>query len=339
MRAICIHEYGPPEVLRLEEVPEPDPAAGEVVIESAAIGVIYSETQVRSGQLARFGVAGPKPPFVFGRDVAGRVVATGEGVDPGLVGQRVIASTTGTGGYAERVAVSAADAPTSSGAVWSCVVPIPDGLSFQDAAALLGQGRTALGVARTARIAEGDSVLVTAAGGAIGTLLIQLARAEGAATVVAAARGAQKLALAEELGADVVVDYSEAGWSEKVREATDGGADVVFDAVGGDISRAAFDAAADGGGTIVIYGLSSGTLAEMGSEELLRRGLTMMGFSGARLGRRPESVRELQTEILDLAARGVVKPVVGHTFPLGEAAAAHATLEARESFGKTLLIP
>jgi NADPH2:quinone reductase len=339
MRAIRIHEYGPPEVLRLEQLPDPEPAEGEVLVESDAIGVLYSETQVRAGQLARFGVAGPQPPFVFGRDVVGRVVAAGPGADAALVGQRVIASTTGTGAYAERVVVPASGVPTSAGAVFSCVVAIPDGLDVDTAAALIGHGRTALGVARTAQIAEGDVVLITAAGGAIGTLLIQLARASGASTVVAAARGERKLAVAKDLGADVVVDYSRPEWHRDVREAVNGGVNVVLDAVGGEIARTAFDLACDGQGTVVIYGLSSGSLARLPADELLRRGLTLTGFSGARLARRPQWVTELQTEILDLAVRGVVKPVVGRKFRLEEAAAAHAAVESRDTVGKTILIP
>lgn len=340
MHAVRIHEYGPPEVLRYEELPEPEVGPGQALIESAAIGVVFSETQVRAGKLARFGLAQAEPPYVFGRDVAGTIVAVGDGVDDSLVGTRVLASTDGTGAYAERVAVAASGTPSASGALWSCLTPIPDGLGFDQGAALLGQGRTALGLVREVGIQRGTSVLVTAAAGGIGTLLLRLARAAGATTVIGAAGAEHKLAVATRLGADVVVDYSEPDWGDRVRAATDGrGVDVVFDAVGGDVARTAFDVAADGRGTVVLYGMSSGQLAEMSSAELLRRGLTISGFSGARFDWRPSYVAELQSEILDLAVAGDVEPIVGRTFPLAGAADAHAAVEARDTIGMTLLVP
>jgi NADPH:quinone reductase len=341
MRAIRIHEYGGPEVLRVEDVPEPEPGPGEVVIACDAIGVIYAETQVRAGEMARFGLAHPQFPYTFGRDVAGTVAAIGEDVDPQLLGRRFAASTKGgVGGYAERAIVSASSTPSATGAVWSCLLPIPDALSYEAAAALMGQGRTALAVARTAGIRAGDSVLVTAAGGAVGSLLLQLARAEGATTVIAAARGEAKLAAARDVGADVAIDYGEPGWEERVREATEGrGVNVVLDAVGGDVARAAYATAASGVGTILVYGLSSGALAELPMSDVLRRGLTLIGFSGARYSHLPQWVLELQSEIFELAAAGTVRPLIGRTFPLEDAAAAHAALEAREIVGKTLLIP
>jgi NADPH:quinone reductase len=337
MHAIRIHGHGAPDVLRYEEIPDPTPGPGQVAIAVAAIGVVFSETQVRAGLLARFGLAGPEFPYTFGRDVAGTIVATGTGVDPALVGRRVIASTDGTGGYAEIAVVDAADEPRATGASFSCLTEIPDGLDFPTAAALLGQGRTAAGLVRTTGIRPQDTVLITAAGGAIGSLLVQLCRLEGA-RVIAAAGGVEKVALATSLGADVAIDYTAEGWAGQVRDALGGeGVDVVFDATGGDIARAAFSTAADGRGRIVIYGLSSGELVDVGTAELLRRGLTVKGFSAATLT--PAEVRGLQAYILDLAAGGLVAPVVGQTFPLADAAAAHAAVEARETIGKTLLAP
>lgn len=344
MRAIRIHEYGPPEVLRAEEIDNPRPGPGEVVIEVHAIGVIYAETQVRSGKMARFGLAHPDFPYTFGRDVAGVIVEIGEGVDESMLGRRVAASTKeGVGGYAERAVVSASGVPAPSQArhaVWSCLVPIPNGLDYEGAAALMGQGRTALAVARTAGVRAGDSVLVTAAGGAVGSILMQVARAEGATQVIGAARGEAKLEMAKSIGADLVVDYSERGWEEKVLAGTEGrGVNLVFDAVGGEVAQAAYATAADGDSKIVVYGLSSGELADLPMGDVLARGLTVIGFSGARYNHLPNWVLELQAEIFDLAASGQVKPVVGRTFPLEQAAEAHAALEAREIVGKTLLIP
>jgi NADPH2:quinone reductase len=340
MRAVRVHEYGPPEVLTLEEVSDPEPSPGDLVIAVEAIGTVFSETQVRAGALAKFGLRGPDMPYTPGRDVAGTVIAVGDGVGTERIGTRVAASTTGSGGYAERVLVPASGESVARGAVFSCLAVVPDALGFEEAVALMGQGRTALALARVGRIADGETVLVTAAAGAVGSLLVQLARRDGAKLVVGVARGHRKLEVLHDLGVDVAVDYGHDDWVERVREQVGaGGVDVVFDGVGGDVARGAYSLAADGVGRIIIFGLASGTLAELSAGELLSRGLTLTGFSGAWFARRPEWVGALQSEILELAAEGAVRPVVGQRFPLAEAAAAHRSMEERRTVGKTLLLP
>jgi NADPH2:quinone reductase len=340
VRAVRIHEYGPPEVLKLEEVPEPHVGPGDALIESAANGVVYSETQVRAGRMAEFGLAGPAFPYTFGWDVAGTIVAVGPEVDSSMVGRRVIASTAGSGAYAERVVVPVNAAPQVTGTTWPTLVEIPDGLGFVEACALQRQGRIALALIREASLEKGQSVLVTAAAGALGTVLVQLARSAGAGMIVGAAGGAEKLNLLDHLGVDIAVDYSSSPrWYDEVRTATGGGVDVVFDAVGGEVARGAFAAAADGRGRIIVYGFSSGELAELRMAELLRRGLTVLGFAGARFAQRQDYLRGLQAEILDLAAKGSVVPVVGQTFLLEEASQAHIAVEQRQTTGKTLLTP
>ena len=175
-----------------------------------------------------------KPPYVPGTGVAGWVASIGEGVDPGWIGRRVVTDT-GDGGYAEQVVV-----PVES------LIPVPDGLGLPEAAAL-HDGRAALGLLRTTGVTAGEWVLVTAAGGGLGILLVQLAHAAGA-RVIGVARGKRKLDLALEMGAEVVLDAAEPGWPERARAATGGaGPDVVFDGVGGEVGRAAFAITARGG--------------------------------------------------------------------------------------------
>src|SRR6185312_3541191 len=206
--------------------------------------------------------AGPRPPFIPGNGVGGTVIAVGAGVDSSLVGQRVVTSTGGSGGYAERVAVDAAG-----------LIPVPTALDLLDAVALLADGRTALALAHVTRIGSGDRVLVTAAGGGVGSLLIQLARNAGAGTIVAAAGNERKLALAHDLGADVTVDYRQPDWPDLVRNASGGtGIDVVFDGVGGSIGRSAFELTAPGG-RYVVFGLSSGSLTEVSLADIFSRGV------------------------------------------------------------------
>jgi NADPH:quinone reductase len=203
MRQIQLDRYGGPAELHLVEVPGP----GQVVVRTVAAGITFVETQIRAGRPPWPG-PGPQLPVVLGNGVAGEIVAVGPGVEASLLGRRVMTATGGAGGYADQVVVDAADP-----------IPIPDGLEPEVAVALLADGRTALALARAAAITPADRMLVTAAGGGVGSLLVQLA---GARQVVAAASSDRKLALAEELGADVTVDCTRAGWTDQVRAATGG---------------------------------------------------------------------------------------------------------------------
>jgi NADPH2:quinone reductase len=171
---------------------------------------------------------------------------------------------------------------------------------------------------------------------------VQLARREGAATVVGLARGEGKLAVVRRLGAGVAVDYTVPGWTEAVRASLGGaGVEVAFDSVGGAIGRGAFDLLADGAGQFLIFGFASGEWVDVTPAELFRRGLTLIGFGP---GRTPgpawaADARGLETEALALGAAGELVPLVGQSFPLARAAEAHAAVESRDTTGKTLLIP
>ncbi|MEV4000850.1 zinc-binding dehydrogenase [Actinomadura sp. NPDC049753] len=312
MRAVWLREFGGPEVLVVGDAPDPVPGEGQVLVEVEFANITFVETQMRSG-------TGPspvrwEPPVIPGNGVGGVVTAVGDGVDGTLVGRRVVSSTGGTGGYAQKAAVDAKG-----------LFEVPDGLALDDAVALLADGRTATMMTRAARPGEGERVLVEAAAGGVGTLLVQLAKARGA-TVVAAARGARKTELAMRLGADEAVDYGEPGWAEKT-----GPVDVVFDGVGGDVAREAFGLLRKGG-RMVSFGLASGEWAGIPEEDAKERGVTLL-----RPAATPEEMREFTEHALREAAAGRLKPVVGQRFPLDRAADAHAAIESRGTVGKTLL--
>lgn len=276
-------------------------------------GVTFVETRVRAGR----GPAAqhrPMLPHVPGNGVGGRVVAVGSGIDPGLVGSAVVATTGGSGGYAELALARVED-----------TIPLPPGVVLQDAVALLADGRTAVLQHRRAELKPNERVLVTAAGGGVGTLLVQLAAASGA-TVVGAARGTRKRELVTSLGAAVYVDYSRPGWE---RELLPEGVDVVFDGVGGALGAQAMRAARRGT-RAVLYGMASG--AWTNPPEHVR----VVPSSGVPS---PAEIRAAAEEALALAAAGRLRPVIGQTFPLSEAARAHEVIEARATIGKTLLIP
>lgn len=321
MRTVQVTAFGGPEVLVAGQAPEPVAGAGQVVIGVSVADVLFLDAQLRSGWGAEY--FGMSPPYVPGGGVGGRVLSVGEGVDPGWIGRQVVTMTDG-GGYAERAVASA-----------ERLVPVPDGLGVREAAALLQIGPAALSLVEGAGIKPGERVLVTAAAGGLGSLLVQLAHAAGA-HVVAAARGGRKLDLARELGAGTVVDYSEPGWPERVREATGGeGADVVFDGVGGQIGQAAFEVTARGG-RFFAYGVPSGEFAQVDPAEAERRGVSVRGIEQVQFA--PEDARRLAERVLAEAVAGRIRPVIGQTFPLERAADAHTAIEARDAIGKTLLL-
>lgn len=315
-----MERFGGPEVLVTAEAPDPVAGAGQVVIAVRAADVLFLETVVRRGEGGAYFPV--QPPYVPGGGVAGLVTSVGVGVDPSWIGRRVLAAT--EGGYAEQALAAADD-----------LIQVPDGLDLREAVALFHDGRTALGLLETTGVKAGEWVLVTAAGGGLGLLLVQLAHAAGA-RVIAAARGDQKLDLAKEQGAAVVVDYTEPGWAERVREVTDGaGPDVVFDGAGGGTGLAAFAITASGG-RFSAHGAPSGAFADIDPIEAQRRGMTVRGIEQVQFA--PTDVTRLVERALSEAATGGIRAVIGQTWPLERAADAHAAIEARAVAGKTLLV-
>lgn len=314
MRAVWVEELGGPEVLVATDRPDPVAGPGQALIEVAFANITFIETQLRAG-------TGPFPmqlPAIPGNGVGGTVGAVGSEADAALVSRRVISSLGGSGGYAELAAVDAGG-----------VVAVPESVELDHAVALLADGRTATMLIETAAVSPSDRVLVEAAGGGVGTLLVQLARAAGA-TVIAAAGGERKLALARELGADLAVDYRRPDWTDRVRAA--GGLDVVFDGVGGAVARSAFELLARGG-RMLSFGLASGAWSDVSEKEAHARDVTLL-----RPGRpSPEQLRAYLESALAEAAAGRLRPVIGRRFSLERAAAAHAAIESRDTLGKTLL--
>ncbi|MFB4315864.1 zinc-binding dehydrogenase [Actinomadura sp. 21ATH] len=322
VRVVQASRFGGPEVLVPGEAPDPVAGPGQVVVDVAVAGVTFVETQIRRGVDEWH--ARPPLPYVPGGLVAGQVGSVGAGVDPSWLGRRVIADTGDTGGFAERAVADAEE-----------LFPVPDGLDLPDAIALHSDGSTAQGLIETAAVGPGDRVLVEAAAGGVGSLLTQLARAAGA-RVIGAARGARKLDLVRELGADAAVDYSEPGWTERVLEATGGaGPDVVFDGVGGRIGRAAFEVTARGG-RFSVHGASSGEVTPVDAAEARSREVELIGIEQL-FGFGPHVARWAE-RMMSQAAAGLVRPVIGQTFPLERAADAHAAIENRTALGKTLLL-
>ncbi len=319
MRAVVLSEFGPPSVLSTHEVDEPLPKPGQALIEVELVNVTFVETQIRAGRAPNPAMA-PKLPTIPGNGVGGVVIAVGDETDSGLVGRRVVSSTGGSGAYAER-ALAAVEQ----------LIAVPDRLELASAVALLADGRTALALMRSADVHEGETVLIEAAGGGVGTLLVQLAKRAGA-RVIAAAGAPRKLALARELGADAVVDYSNDGWAaEDASERA--GVDVVFDGVGGAIGRTAFELLRRGG-RHVAFGMASGSFTLIAADDADARGVRLLRGSAAA----PEELRALAHAALEQGAAGDLRAVVGQRFALEDAAGAHRAIEARETLGKTLLV-
>ena len=326
MHAIRQHAFGPAENLVYEEVPDPVPAEGQVRLAVEAAGVHLVDTTIRRGESG-----GPFPlpdlPMTPGREVAGRVDRVGPDVDETWLGRRVVAHLgQASSGYAEL-----AVAPVSA------LHELPDDLGAEAAVAMIGTGRTAMGILEVAELTAKDVVLVTAAAGGLGTLLIQAARTAGAVSV-GVAGGPAKVDQVRRNGASVAVDYRAPDWPDQVRRALgDRSVTVLLDGVGGDAARAALGLMAVGG-RVVMFGWSSGEPLELTTSDLFSRGLTASAAVGPRILQRPGGMRDLETAALDEAAAGRLVPAV-QTFPLADAAAAHRALESRDTTGKVVLVP
>jgi NADPH2:quinone reductase len=319
MRAVMVSEFGPPEVLVAADVPEPVAGAGQVLIDVEYANITFVETQVRAGRPPRPEML-PVLPAILGGGVGGVVAATGPGVDAGVIGRRVVASLGGSGGYAERAVADAAR-----------LIEVPDGVPMRDAVALLADGRTAVGLIRRAAPRPGETVLVEAAAGGVGSLLVQLAHNEGA-RVIALAGAEHKLALARELKAEIAIDYRAPDWARQARNAA-GPVDIVFDGVGGEIGEAAFELLAPGG-RFVPFGMASGRFARVSAEAAAARGVAVLRGPP---GGTPAEIDALTRAALEHARGNRLRPVIGQEFELGRAAEAHDAIEARSTIGKTLL--
>ncbi|MFI6124707.1 zinc-binding dehydrogenase [Streptomyces sp. NPDC051064] len=329
MYAIRLHAFGPAENLVHERTEDPVPAPGQVRVAVAAAGVHLVDTHLREGRPGPYPITAAGLPTIPGREIAGTVESLGEGTDPAWLGRDVVAHIgAAPGGYAELTVVDAEK-----------LHPLPAGLDAAEAVAMIGTGRTTLGIVQFTDLGPGSVALVTAAAGGIGTLLVQYAKNAGA-TVVGLAGGPAKTARATENGADLAVDYTLPDWPRRVRshlEALGRPATVLFDSVGGITARAALDLLGPGGEHLS-YGASGGQTPALGEKELAERGITSRGVLGPVMIEKGGGMRALETRSLAEAAAGRLRPAV-QRFPLAEAAAAHRALETRGTVGKVVLVP
>jgi NADPH2:quinone reductase len=324
MYAVRLHEFGPAENLSYEEVADPVPEAGQVLIKVEAAGVHLMDTALRAGTAGGGPVPPPVLPTVPGREVAGTVQGVGPGVDRSWVGKRVVVHLGPVpGGYAE-LAVAKVES----------LYEIPAHLEAATAVATIGTGRTAIGILEQAALDADDVVLITAAAGGMGSLFVQAARNAGA-LVVGLAGGAEKVKRVAELGAQVAIDYTATDWPEQVNAGLDGRElTVVLDGVGGENGQRAFELLGIGG-RLLMFGWSGGGPVQLTTEDLMNRGLTATWAIGPKLMRK---LRALEAAALQESVEGRWAPLLTQ-YPLAKAADAHRALENRETVGKVVLIP
>jgi NADPH2:quinone reductase len=313
MRAIQISQFGGPEVLVVADLPRPEPASEAVLIEVRRAGINFADTHSRTNSY----LAPAQLPLVPGTEVAGVRVDTGE---------RVVALT-GTGGYAEY-----AVAPPAQ------VFPVPDGVDDGAALALLVQGLTAWHLyATSARVRPGESVVVHAGAGGVGTLAIQLAPLFDAGRVIATASSEAKRALCLELGADAAIDSAPEGMRGRLLAANDARpVDAVFEMTGGEVFRQSLRALAPFG-RLVTYGMASGEAIEVSAGELMRGSSAVIGFWLVHCLGSAAMSGDVLARLFELVLEGRLTPVIGETYPLADAAQAHRDLAARTTTGKLLL--
>ncbi|HYV42126.1 MAG TPA: quinone oxidoreductase [Thermoanaerobaculia bacterium] len=322
MKAVRIASPGGPEMLRYEDVPRPEPKAGEVVVKIEAAGVNFIDVYHRTGAYkASF-------PLTLGQEGAGTVAAVGPDVAGVRVGDRV-ASVSMAGSYADYAAVPAEK-----------LVPLPERISFEQAAAAMLQGMTAQYLASSTYLLKaGDTCLVHAAAGGVGQLLCQVAKIRGA-TVIATAGGQEKTGIALKAGADEVIDYKTEDFEEKVKRITGGkGVHVVYDSVGKTTFEKGLNCLARRG-MMVLFGQSSGGVGPIDPQVLNQKGSvyltrpTLFHYVALR-----EELLERSSQVLGWIRDGVLKLTIFREMPLEKAAEAHRMLEARQTAGKVLLIP
>jgi NADPH2:quinone reductase len=321
MRAVQITEFGGLDVLQVSDIDTPEPGDGEVLIRVSHAGINFADTHQRENSyLSRFEL-----PLVPGGEVAG-VVERGAGDI--REGDRVVAMIR-SGGYAEYAVAPAAT-----------TFPVPEGVDDGTALALLIQGLTAWHLYRTsAKLDEGESVVVISGAGGVGSLAVQLAKPMGAGRVIATASSEEKRALTLELGADAAVDPDSGDLTKALIDANEGRqVDVVLEMAGGAIFEASLKALAPFG-RLVTYGMASREQSEIRNGSLMRKSRAVVGFWLMHMLARPEMLRDPLRDLFERAARGDLRVVVGGTYPMSEVRRAHEDLQARRTTGKLLLDP
>ncbi len=322
MKALRVHEFGPPESLRVELVPTPEPGVGEVRVEVRACGVNFADVMVIGGTYQLL----PDLPFVPGKEFAGVVSALGQGVSRFEVGQRVRAQIE-WGAFQEQVCVPVA-----------LCYPMPDAMTFEDAAAFNLTYLTAyFALTRRASVRPGETVLVTAAAGGVGSAAVQIAHALGA-RVIAYVGSPSKRAVAEAAGADHVIDASQGDLRDGVRDITAGrGADVVLEMVGGEVFESCLRSTA-WEGRLVTIGFASGTVPMARAGYLLVKNIAVLGLQVTDYrDRDPRGWQAAMTALDELYASGQIRPSISATYPLEQAVEALNAVHRGESMGKVIL--
>jgi len=324
MKALICSQYGPPENLRVQDMPDPQPAAGEVVVRVRAAGVNFPDALIVQN-LYQFK---PTPPFSPGGEAAGEVLAVGAGVSRFKVGDKVIALTI-WGGFAEQVLAKEDQ-----------LFPMSQGLSFEVAGSLLLTYGTCIHALRDrAGLQPGQTVLVLGAAGGIGIAAIELAKALGA-RVIAAASSAEKLATCRAKGADEVINYREQNLRDEIKRITGGkGVDVVVDPVGGDHAEQALRSMAWRGRYLVV-GFTDGQIPRLPLNLVLLKGCAIVGvFWGDFVAREPQAAQTDLQDLVAMLARGQIQPLISARFSLQDASKAILELSQRRAQGKLIVLP
>ena len=324
MKAMVATRWGEPSELQYLDVPDPEPGPGQVLIETRAIGCNFPDLLMVQGKYQ----VKPPHPFSPGHEIAGLVLAVGTDVTRVRPGQRVLASLE-WGGYAER-AVTPAER----------VHPIPDAMPFDHAAAFYVVYQTSYAaLVRRAALQPGEWLLVHGAAGGVGLSAVQIGKALGA-RIIATAGSKEKLEIARQSGADVLIDYRTEDWVERVKSVTGGeGADVIYDPVGGDVfdnstKCIAFE------GRILTIGFAGGRIPTLAINRVLLKNFSVVGLHWGYYQRRGSPlVKEWMEALLKLYGEGRIRPVIYRVYPLRDAPAALAALSSRESYGKVVLAP
>jgi NADPH2:quinone reductase len=324
VRAVVCKRFGPPEDLVVEEVDEPTPGAGQVLVDVKAAAVTFPDTLMLED---KYQFKAP-PPYIPGGEVAGVVAALGEGVDGFQVGDRVVGGLGTTGGMAERAVVAAAGARI-----------LPDGVGFAESTGLnYAYGTTLYGLKYRGDLKPGESLLVLGAGGNVGLTGVELGKLMGA-RVIAAASSEEKLDLCRERGADATINYATEDLKERAKELTGGqGVDVVYDCVGGAYAEAALRAIAWEGRFLVI-GFTAGIPSIPLNLTLLKSCQIVGVFYGAMTVKEPEKRDAVSAELIELTATGKLRPHVSGRYPLDQASVALRSLIDRKALGKVVIEP
>jgi len=324
MKAVLCKEHGLPDTLVVEEVPDPKPAPGEVLIAVKAAGVNFPDTLIIQNKYQ----FKPPLPFTPGGEVAGVIEALGEGVTGFSVGQRVIAFT-GWGGFAQKIAADA-----------KRVLPMPEQMPFDIAASfVMTYGTSYHALKDRAALKAGETVLVLGAAGGVGLAAVEIAKALGA-RVIAAASSKEKLAVCRDHGADELIDYGSADLRESIKALTGGqGVDVVYDPVGGKFSEAALRGMAWRGRFLVV-GFANGEIPSIPLNLTLLKGCSIVGVFWGDFTRREQkaSARDL-SELMELLAGGKLRPLVSAKYRLDQVAEALNSVMQRRVTGKIVLVP